>query len=173
MKINRTTKLKFKRRTEGKTDYARRLRLLESRLPRLVVRKTSNYIQAQLVEFDPKGDKTLVSANSRSLKKIGWNFSCKNLPAAYLTGLALGKVASQKNIKQAVLDIGLYSSTKGNKIYAAAKGARDAGLDVSVGEGIAPAEERISGKHIADGSDKFKEITSKFEQIKQTIMKGN
>lgn len=168
MKMSQTFRLPFKRKSEGKTDYKKRLRLLESRLPRLVVRRSLKNIQAQIVQFDEKGDKTLASANSKSLKKLGWNFSCDNTPAAYLVGLAIGKVAVKNKISKAILDSGLYKSTRGNRIYAVVKGAIDAGLDVPVGGEIMPSDERISGKHIA----KFKDLPAKFEEIKQMIIKG-
>lgn len=171
MKLTKTTKLKFRRRILGKTDYRRRTKLLQSGLPRLVVRKSLNYIQAQLVEYGENGDRTILSANSRSLKKIGWNFSCNNIPAAYLTGLALGKTAVEKNITQAVLDSGPYKSTKGNRVYAVLKGAVDAGLKIPIEENVIPNEERVSGKHIAEHDQKFKDIPTKFEEIKQMILK--
>jgi large subunit ribosomal protein L18 len=141
---------------------------LSSKKPRLVVRRSLNYITAQIIEFDIKGDKTLVTASSKELKKMGWKFSCDNLPAAYLTGLLIGNKAVKKGIKEAVLDTGLYMSTKGSRIYSAAKGAVDAGLNVSVNEEILPSEERIRGDHIAV-QEKFKSLPQEFEKIKGKI----
>lgn len=157
---------------EGKTDYTKRLKLLSSKKPRLVVRKSLKYIRAQIVDFDKMGDKTLVSASSEKLKSFGWKFSNDNLPAAYLTGLMLGKNALKKGVKDAILDSGLYSSTKGNRIYAVAKGAVDAGLKLNVGEEVFPSEERIKGAHIAAYSDKSKNIVQEFEKIKQKVLGG-
>ena len=71
MKLSPTYKMQFKRRKEGKTDYQNRLKMLKSGRPRLVVRKSLRYITAQVIEFTPKGDKTLVSATSKELKKLG------------------------------------------------------------------------------------------------------
>lgn len=164
--------MQFKRRRVGKTDYKKRLELLKSGKPRLVVRKSLNYITAQIVDFDKKGDKTLLSANSRQLKKIGWGFACDNLPAAYLTGLALGKQAVKNKITEAILDIGLHSSSKGNKIYSVAKGAIDGGLKLNVGEEVLPTEERIKGSHIAAYQNKFKDLPEAFEKIKSQILGG-
>lgn len=169
-KLSPTYKMQFKRRRLGKTDYQQRLQLLSSKKPRLVVRKTSKYIIAQIVEFNTKGDKTILSANSRALKKLGWNFSCDNLPAAYLTGLAIGKSTKQKNIEEVSLDVGLSRSTKGNKIYAVAKGAQDAGLKINLSQEVFPSEERIRGMHIASYQDKFKDLPATFEKIKQQII---
>ena len=75
MKLSPTFKMPFRRRREGKTNYKKRLKLLLSKKPRLVVRKSLKYIRAQIVEFDKKGDKTLASAFSRELKKLGWKYA--------------------------------------------------------------------------------------------------
>jgi large subunit ribosomal protein L18 len=172
MKISPTYRLPFKRKIEGKTDYKRRLRLLQSGKPRLVVRRSLSSILAQIVKFDEKGDKTIVSANSRSLKKIGWNFACDNTPAAYLVGLAIGKTALKNNISEAVLDVGLYRTTKGGRVYAVIKGAIDAGLKVPADAEVFPNADRLNGKHIANHNAKFKDLPAKFEEIKQMIMKS-
>lgn len=169
MKLSPTYKMPFKRRGEGKTDYKKRLKLLLSKKPRLVVRKSLKYIQAQIVEFSKKGDRVLVSANSKELKKLGWEFACDNLPAAYLTGLLVGKKALEKGIKEAILDSGLYASTKGNRIFAVVKGARDVGLNVPTGEEVLPSEERIKGLHIAGYLEKFKSMPEKFEEVRKKV----
>ena len=171
-KLSPTYKMPFKRRRLGKTDYQQRLQLLSSQKPRLVVRKTLKYVTAQIVQFDKNGDKTLLSANSRALKKLGWTFSCDNLPAAYLTGLALGKIAKQNKIDEVILDAGLYPSTKGSKIYAVAKGAIDSGLKINVSAEILPSEERIKGQHVASYLEKFKALPENFEKIKKQIIGG-
>ena len=170
MKLKPTYKMPFRRRREGKTDYKKRLKLLLSGKPRLVVRKSLKYIRAQIVEFDERGDRTLASAISKELKKFGWKFACDNLPSAYLVGLLIGKRALQKGIKEAVLDMGLYPSTKGSRIYAVVKGALDAGLKVPVDEEMLPSEDRIKGLHIANYLEKFKDIPEEFEKIKKKLM---
>jgi len=165
-KMKPTYTMPFKRRREGKTNYQKRLRLLLSKKPRLVVRKSLKYICAQIVQFEKIGDKTLAAASSQELKKLGWKFACDNLPAAYLTGLLIGKKAAENKIKEAVLDSGLYPSTKGSRIYAVLKGAVDSDLKVSYDEKILPSEERIKGLHI----QKFKDLPQEFEKIKQKIL---
>ncbi len=166
MKVSPTYRMKFKRAREGKTNYRKRLKLLSSRKPRLVVRKSLKYIRAQIIEFDKKGDKTIASAFSKELKKFGWKHSFKNLPASYLTGLLIGKRAIEKGIKEAILDMGLHPSTKGSKIYACVKGALDAGLKVPVNEKVLPSEERIKGEHIG------KNLSEDFEKIKEKVLGG-
>ncbi|MEM7818638.1 MAG: 50S ribosomal protein L18 [Candidatus Aenigmatarchaeota archaeon] len=169
-KLKPTYKMPFRRRKEGKTDYKRRLKLLLSGKPRLVIRKSLKYIRAQLIEFDKKGDKTIASAFSKELKKFGWNYAYDNLPASYLTGLLVGKRALEKGIKEAVLDIGLNPSTKGSRIYACVKGALDVGLKVKVNERVLPTEERIKGMHIASYLDKFKDMPENFEKVRKKIL---
>ncbi|MCS7106173.1 MAG: 50S ribosomal protein L18 [Candidatus Aenigmarchaeota archaeon] len=170
MKLKPTYKMPFRRRREGKTDYKRRLKILLSKKPRLVVRKSLKYIRAHVVEFDKKGDKTVAFAFSKELKKFGWNYACDNLPASYLTGLLLGRKALEKGIKEVVLDIGLSPSTKGSRIYACVKGALDAGLKVKVSQEVLPSEERIKGMHIAKYLEKFKNIPEDFEKVRKKIL---
>jgi len=89
-------KMPFKRRYEKKTNYKKRLGLLLSEKPRLVVRKFLRHTKAQIIKYEPKGDKTVVSANTQELEKLGWKYSTSNIPAAYLTGLLIGQRAKKK-----------------------------------------------------------------------------
>ena len=152
-----TYRVKFRRRREAKTDYRKRLRLLLSRKPRLVARKSLNNIVAQLVAYDEKGDKILVSAHSRELVKMGYKGHCANIPAAYLTGLLLGKKALKEGYDEAVLDLGLQSATKGAAVFAILKGAVDAGMDIPHSEEILPEDERINGSHVKEYAELLKE----------------
>jgi len=162
-KISPTYRIHFRRRREGKTNYRKRLKLLLSGKPRLVYRKTLKYIIGQIIDFDKKGDITLVGITSKILRKYGWKFACDNTPASYLTGYLLGKMALSKGIKEAVLDIGLYTSTKGGRMYTFAKGAIDAGLNVHCSEEMFPSEDRIKGLHINE------EVAKNFEEVKKNI----
>jgi len=182
MKIGPTHKIPFKRRLKGSTNYKRRLGLLLSGKPRLVIRKSLKYITLQLIEYDPKGDKTIVSSSSRELKNLGWNYSTSNIPAAYLSGLILGSKAKEKKIKEAILDIGPLSSVKGSKIYAAVKGVIDAGIEVPCSEDMFPSESRIKGEDIVKYSkdcskknqftkNKPSNMVDDFEKIKKKILK--
>jgi len=153
-----------RRRREKKTDYKQRLALLKSGEYRLVIRKSNNSTLGQIIKYEKQGDKTLISVNALELKSLGWKHHCGNLPAAYLAGLLLGKKASEKKIKKAVLDIGLQTSTKGNRIYAFLKGVLDMGIEVPHSEDILPTEDRIKGKHIG------KEVVNTFEEVKKKIL---
>ena len=152
-----------RRKREGKTDFKKRLHLLLAKKPRLVIRTTNQSIIAQIIEFTPKGDLIKAGVSSTELKKKGWNHSLKNLPAAYLTGILIGKKALENNIKEAILDLGFKTPIKGNKIYACLKGVIDAGLTVPHSPEVFPTEDRISGKHIND------QITESFKKIKSEL----
>lgn len=146
-----------RRRREGRTDYRKRLKLLKSGKPRFVVRKSSRLIQCQVIEYEPKGDKTLVTATSKDLQKFGWKAYPSNIPASYLIGFLCGARAKKSGIKECVLDIGLHPSTSGSKLYAALKGALDAGLNIPCSSKVLPSEERIQGIHI----QKYAELLKK------------
>lgn len=162
----------YRRKREGKTNYKKRLKLLLSNKPRLVIRPFLQNISAQIVEYHPEGDKTILAAHSRELEKFDWKFNKGNIPAAYLTGLLLGKKATKKNIKEAILDIGLYTPTKGSRIFACLKGAIDAGISVPFSENILPNKERISGQHIVKYAESSK-ATEKYQKIFSDYIKKN
>ncbi len=160
-------KVRFRRRRESKTNYRKRYILLKSNEARLVIRKTNRYIITQIVKSKEAQDSTLCYVNSKELEKLGWSFSFKNIPAAYLTGFLIAKKAKEKKIKKVIIDVGLYRSTKGSKLYAVIKGVIDGGLEVSCKEEILPSEERIKGKY----TKKSDEINKKFNEIKEKISK--
>jgi large subunit ribosomal protein L18 len=163
-------RVKFRRRREGKTNYYRRYVYVLSRATRFVARLTNKYAIAQVIQFDPKGDKTLVAAHSMELvKKYGWKGDPNNTSAAYLVGYLAGLRARKIGITKAVLDIGLFTPTKGAKVFYVAKGAIDAGLEIPMGE-IEFDESRIKGEHVAKYAEKlqaenpelFKRLFSKY-----------
>ncbi len=140
----------LRRRREGKTDYYRRLKLVKSGKPRLVVRKTLNYIIVQVVEARVEGDRVIAAAHSRELGKLyGWLGGGKNTCAAYLTGLLAGYRALAKGVREAVLDIGLNVPSKGSRVFAALKGALDSGLKIPHSEEVLPSEDRLKCEHVS------------------------
>lgn len=144
-------KVPFRRRRECKTDYRLRRKLVLSKQPRLVVRGSLKHFAVQLVQAEVKGDKVLAAAHTKQLRRdFGWKGACGNVPAAYLTGLLAGFKAIKKGIKRAILDVGLFTSSRGARAFAALKGALDAGLEIPHSEEMLPDEDRILGKHIAD-----------------------
>jgi len=144
----------MRRRREGMTNYRQRLALLKSGTSRLVIRISNKYVSAQLINLGPIGDETIVSISSKDLLSYGWKAPTNNLPASYLSGFLLGKKALAIGIKEAVLDIGLHSGTKGSKAFAAHKGAIDAGLEIPHSEVAFGSWERIRGEHIAKFAEK-------------------
>jgi large subunit ribosomal protein L18 len=179
--------VQYRRKREGKTDYKQRIRLVASGKPRLVIRRTGKHIIAQIVEFHQDGDKVQAAATSKELAKYGWKTHTKNTSAAYLTGLLCGRRAKTK---EAIADFGLNKSQKGGVLYAALKGATDAGLSIPHDKEILPPEDRITGKHVAEYAktmDKAKyerqfskyiktnmkpeELPKQFEATKEKILK--
>lgn len=140
-------RLPFKRKFRHLTDYKKRINLLKSGMPRLVVRKSNKYIICQIISFNTVADRVLLTVISKVLDKYGWFLSKKNIPAAYLTGLLIGKKALSLGIHTVILDIGRYRNTKGNRFYALALGLKHAGLEIPLG--LKFDAERITGKHIA------------------------
>ena len=159
--------VKPRRYRERKTDYRLRLKLLRSRKPRIVVRKSLKAIRIQFIEYSSQGDKILASAISSELaKEYGWNYSVATTPAAYLTGLLAGKRAKAKGIDQGVLDIGLYHPTSGSILFATLKGVLDAGVECPHDAEMLPKENRIHGTHLN------KEIKPIVGEIKTKIIEG-
>src|SRR3989338_4887926 len=173
MKPNNIYTLQFKRKRKSLTDYRKRLKILSSNKPRLVVRKSLKNIQAYLIEYNKNGDSIKICSHSSNLKKFGWNYGKDNIPAAYLVGLLLGKKAKSANISEAVLDIGLNKSVSGSMIYAVLAGALDSGLKVPHGKEILPSRERLNGTHIANYAILLKKDPVKFKNQFGYYLKNN
>ncbi|MBS3169105.1 50S ribosomal protein L18 [Candidatus Woesearchaeota archaeon] len=188
MKPTRPKTVPYRRKREVKTNYTKRLTLLLSGKPRLVVRLTNTQVLAQVAEFTLTGDKIIAAASGSDLRKLGWQYSTKNLPAAYLTGFLIGKRAVKKGCKESILDTGNVSPIHKGRFYAFLKGALDAGFQVpfNLKKDIFAEEERIMGKHIIEhaplvqkGSRQYTQylksgalpenISKQFQTIKQKI----
>ena len=173
-------RVSFRRRREGRTDYARRLAAVRSGKARLVVRKSNASIYAQLVEFRPDGDRTLASASGADLRELGWKGDLGNLPAAYLVGYLLARKAGKG---EAILDIGMQRPSKGGRLFAVLKGAVDGGLEIPCDESAFPAAERIEGTHIKGAPSSFsgykkrslspEQVPDNFRQVKEKIAKSS
>lgn len=129
-----------------------------------MVRPSNKHIAAQVIEAKPDGDRVLASAHSSELTEFGWKGACGNLSAAYLTGLLAGRRAKAGGISKAILDIGLHSKAPGSRIFAAAKGAVDAGLEIPHDEAVMPVQDRLRGKHVVEYS---KRLSSEPESYKK------
>ena len=156
-------KVPFRRRREGRTDYRHRAALIKGGRPRAVVRKSNKNMRIQFIDYLDKGDVVLATAVSIELLEFGWTASGKSTPGAYLTGFLAGKRAKEKGIEEAVLDLGLRKPTKGAAIFAALKGMLDAGIDIPHSDVMLPSDDRISGKHMHEGT------AAMFESAKSKI----
>ena len=121
-------KVYFRRRRAGKTNFAKRLALVRGGKTRMVVRRSNKSILVQFIDFDPKGDKTLLTINGTHLSKTYKWPSKRNVWTAYLAGLMAGKLVQKKGVKEINLDMGMYTASKGSIIFAAQKGAADSGI---------------------------------------------
>ncbi|MFH1181853.1 MAG: 50S ribosomal protein L18 [Candidatus Woesearchaeota archaeon] len=185
----------FRRRREGLTDYRKRLKLLLSKKPRLVIRRSLNDVVLQVSEYTETGDRILANAKASELKKFGWTTNTGNVPSAYLAGLLLAQKAKAAKVGECVADIGFNKSVKGARVYAALKGAIDGGLKTPFSADNFPSNERLSGKHIADYAAKLKngnpelykkifsgyiknnaapeQIVEMFNKVKESVLKGS
>jgi large subunit ribosomal protein L18 len=156
----------FRRRREGKTDYHSRRALVSSRLPRLIARGTLKHTIAQVAEAKTSGDVIIASAHSCELiKTYGWQSNCKNVPAAYLTGLLCGYRAIAHGIKKAVLDIGLQCPSRGSRVFALLKGFLDAGVMVPHDEKMLPDGKRICGEHVVDYASQLSSNLDAYQKL--------
>lgn len=163
-------RVKFRRVRSGRTDYRARKQMLISRKPRLVIRKSLKNTQAQIIMPGKAGDVTLVTANTQELEKYGYTGSTGNITSAYLTGLLLGYRAKKAGQKEAILDSGLYQATRGGRLFAALKGAVDAGMEIPHDPEIFPPQERLMGKHI----DEYRKtnLSAQFEGVVRKIQEA-
>ena len=73
MEKNKNFTVRLRRKRQKRTDYRARKLLILSNKPRLVVRKSLKNISAQIVLYNPQGDKIVAAASTKELKKLGWN----------------------------------------------------------------------------------------------------
>ena len=175
--------VKYRRKREGRTHYNKRLELLKSGIPRLVIRRTNTSMVLQLVKYAPEGDNVVATFNANQLESFGWSYSKKSIPASYLAGLALAS-KFKDTVSEAILDLGLQSPAAGTNLYAALKGVVDGGLNVPCSDSVFPPEDRLKGEHIAQGADvleaqateykkkglKLKDLPATFEKVKEKIL---
>jgi large subunit ribosomal protein L18 len=147
---------KFRRRRAEKTNFYARKKLIMSRKLRFVVRISNKYVTTQVIEAEVIGDKVLISSHSSELSKnYAWPASCKNISATYLTSFLCGLKALSKGLKEAVLDTGLRTPSHGARVFAALKGASDAGLNIKHDAHVFPDDSRIRCEHIANYASKL------------------
>ena len=168
------SRVSFRRRVEGKTDYHKRLKLLKSRKLRAVIRASNNHIRVQIIKSVLSGDKILISAFSRELTtKYKWKANTGNIPAAYLTGYLAGIKAKKNDIHDVIFDLGIFYHR--NRVLAACKGIIDSGISIPYREEFFPEnfDDRIKGLHIEEYAKLLKtNEPEKYEQIFSGYLKN-
>jgi len=152
-----------KRRRERKTDYLKRIKMLKSKKPRIVFRKTNKYLIAQYVISKESKDSIKIGINSKSLLKYGWPKekigSLKSISAAYLTGYLIGKKILKNKLETPIVDFGMIRTLYKTRVFAFLKGLIDSGIEIPCKEEAFPEEERIMKKEV-----NVNEIKSKIEK---------
>ncbi len=157
-----------KRRNKHKTDYSKRIKLLKSRSPRVVFRKTNRYVTAQYTTSKQAQDKIEIGVSSKHLMKYGWpkelSGNLKSTPASYLTGLLIGNKIIKSKLDMPIVDFGMIRVLHKTRVYAFLKGLIDTGIKINCKDNAFPSEERIKGEHMKNKIP-FDEIKSKIEKI--------
>ena len=155
-----------KRRKKYKTDYGKRFKLLKSRIPRVVFRKTNRYLIVQYVESKEAQDKVIFEINSKGLLKYGWPEnavgSLKSVSASYLTGYLAGKKILEKKLKKPIVDFGMIRVLQKSKVYAFINGLIDSGIKIECKKETFPDQDRIRGENLKNKIP-FKEIQNKIK----------
>ena len=140
-----------RRRRENKTDYKLRKGLLESKLPRIVIRVTNKYFIVQIVESLEGQDKVIQGVTSRDLLSKGWDKkyigSLKSIPVGYLSGLLLANKIKNKN-QEYLVDLGMIRTISGNRAFSVVKGLIDGGVKINAKDSIFPKKEILNGEHL-------------------------
>jgi large subunit ribosomal protein L5e len=157
---------------------------------RFVVRRTNRDIVCQIFSSDLTHDVCLASAYSHELKRYGVKVGYTNYAAAYATGLLLARrvndkfklaykgkekadgedydIVSEESEDQekspfkALLDVGLFRTTTGARVFGALKGAVDGGLNIP-----------HNGRRFPGSSKDGKDIKSDPETHKKYIIGGH
>lgn len=144
-----TLQTPFRRRAEGRTNYAKRMAFLKSGKVRAIVRKSTNHMRVQFVESKDGIDRVVASAYSKELNEFSYKGHGGNIPAAYLTGLLAGaRFKHAKREGDVIVDIGIQPPQHGSRLFAAVKGIADAGISVKADPVSFPKEDRLHGKHV-------------------------
>lgn len=159
----------LKRIRQNKTNYRKRTALLTSRRPFVTIKVSDQNIGVQALKPTLAGDIVVASAHSRELLRNGWKGSLNSLPACYLTGLLLGKKAIREGMESMILYTGNDPFT--SKVAACLKGIIAAGIATPVSEESLPADDRISGKHIANYANILKEDQTKYNTRFSLLLK--
>src|SRR6056297_467679 len=127
-----------RRRREGKTNYSKRIKLLKSEKPRMVFRRTNNYIIAQYVVSHDAQDKVIFGVDSKELLKHGWpkeaKGSLKSVTASYFIGYLTGNKIQKEKLEKPIVDFGMFKTKYKGRLFAFLKGLIDSGLEIDCKE---------------------------------------
>jgi large subunit ribosomal protein L18 len=141
--------------------------------PRFIVRHSNRNILIQIARSEIEGDYIVTQTGSAELVKIhGWLGGRKNTSAAYLLGLIVGYKALKEGVEDAVLDIGLKRQTMGSKLFAATKGAIDAGLKIPCDSDVMPGVDRIEGAAIVGYAKSFDDALEYERMFSDYLQRG-
>jgi large subunit ribosomal protein L18 len=162
-------KVQRRRRRENKTNYLKRLKMLKSEKPRLVLRKSNKYLQVQYVISKEAQDYVKKEFSSKMLLQYGWpkgkEGSLKSVCASYLTGFLVAKTLLKEKKETPIIDFGMMQTLHKTRIFSFLKGIIDGGINLSCQEEAFPEEDRIKGKNLKeDFSSEFEKIKSKIEE---------
>src|SRR3989338_6733704 len=147
-----------KRRSENKTDYQKRMKILKGNLPRVVFRKTNRYIISEYIISDETKDRAEIGLTSKILMKYGWpekfRGSLKSIPASYLAGFLMGKKIIKEKKEIPIVDLGMIRNIHKSKAFAFLNGLVDSGLKIKHDKKTFPEEERIKGKNLKEDFSK-------------------
>lgn len=172
MARNQNYTVRYKRKRNGKTDYKSRLKIVKSLKNRIIIRKSNKHVVLQVGAYAQEGDKILLSAHTKELSKFGWKGGTGNISSAYLVGYLLGNKMKNKNLTQAIIDIGMQTSAKGGVIFSAVKGIVDSGVLVPCSKEVFPTEERIKGNHVANYAKEIKKNKEKYKILFSKYLKN-
>jgi large subunit ribosomal protein L18 len=68
-------------------------------------------------------------------------------------------------VTEAILDIGLHARGPGSRVFAVAKGAIDAGMNVPHDDSALPTKERIEGQHVENYAKKVAGDTERYKRM--------
>ncbi|KAH8052454.1 5S rRNA binding protein [Aureococcus anophagefferens] len=191
--------VKYKRRREGKTDYRARKRLITQdknkyNTPkyRLVVRFSNKYVTCAVHSSELVGDKCIATATSKELGRYGLKVGLDELyegntdPEGEVVKTEVGKkeyyveeLDDDKRPFKCILDVGIQTTTTGNRVFGALKGATDGGLDIPHNYKRFPGydkeskefdaeamKDRIFGAHVSEYMEKLMdEDNAKYQQL--------
>jgi large subunit ribosomal protein L18 len=154
-----------KRRKQNKTDYSKRLNLLKSGKPRVIFRRTNNYIITQYIKSKEAKDKIILGFTSKDLIKYGWpknaQGSLKSISASYLTGFLIGKKILKEKLETPIADLGMIKTLYKTRVYGFLKGLINSGLKINCDEKCFPEEMKIKGENLKNKIE--------FDKIKDKI----